>query len=445
MVSGTKFSAEPFYFFHSSLFVEIYIGLLLFLALSLYSARRYLTHAYIFVIVFCSYLMMGWALVPSFVVEGDHYWFFTADTPGIVSRGVLVAFVSLSVLESIRRPNCASKLISIAVFCGVIASVYFGFRGDLSEGVAYSVLLICFLALTVFVSALPEEEANKPLLHFHGLLLAVIFVGFLEFAMDVGPVRNFFRQSIETRALSTFHNPNWFALSIAPAWFVAIRLAVGRRFGSAFYLACIVNFGIIVSGSRSVHSVMMLCSGFAALSLLYISDRGRKHFSRIAILLIGSSLVSAGAGLVMSLLFGASDRFINLLVRLYFWPLYLMTDNAAMESIVGRAFIREDMVVDNAFLYIYGNGWAAVMCSVVVLVVYLFCIHRVSAGDTLEIKVLRYFAGAFVILVGFIGQVYWAFPVWPIIAVMAGCTLRRCCGVRSGGGIGEGRQHYPVS
>jgi hypothetical protein len=111
----------------------------------------------------------------------------------------------------------------------------------------------------------------------------------------------------------------------------------------------------------------------------------------------------------------------------------MWTSSSTFESIWGRfnlATLYEmerrsvgSGIVDSAFLFLYGtNPLVLALLVFVLLGVTNIAISRWRQMPTAD-ACLKLAICCFIVLTGFVGQVYWAFPVWISIAVLLGWTL----------------------
>src|SRR5690606_14703368 len=121
----------------------------------------------------------------------------------------------------------------------------------------------------------------------------------------------------------------------------------------------------------------------------------------------------------------ATDRYVALLERVLGWPLYLFSDEQALVAALGRfAAGSGPSVVDNAYIFwIQQNPAAGGLLILIMGSVMAMAIRHHVKRRTFE-SALGLSMAVFVVGGGMIGQVYWAYPVWPIFAILLGCVLR---------------------
>lgn len=414
-------------------------------------------------------------------INGDEplYWFFNAP-PWFVSRIVLVSSSMIALMGlwrvNLRRLTSDPRLVALALIPVIIVPVTLLniAVGNLSHiRVPWHVVLIFsfLLSLTLcmpFALAFPltqrvDTEATTGLaVSMSVVLCAVIAIlGFMEVVLDVGAVRNMFIPGVvETRGSSSFLNPNWFAIGLVPFFFLSLLLSLNGGRWSALSLSALSALGMVSASSRSVVTILLVSLLVFVLCGIFSGSQTRREILRTVGMTIAGCVLGVTAGLFAALALGetAWDRFVTLLIRLALWPLLVFSQTAVFQSIFGRFDIttlfwpREDLAVlteapldfvvgadqvDSAYLFL-----AATNLPVLLLVVLFFSLLtylvvqkwrlRRTATSSLNIAALT-----FIVLAGFVAQVYWAFPVWIVIVVMLTWVLAqlRVTTFAGGGGM----------
>jgi len=203
---------------------------------------------------------------------------------------------------------------------------------------------------------------------------------------------------------------------------------------SAYALMAFTTVGLLSAASRSALTVLvgalLVYFAFAYLGRLVT----RSELLRSLRTLVGGGLVGLASAFGMAFLLGqtAMVRFETLLLRIVLWPLQINSHSAADQSFSGRfnwtpydgSSSTGGGVIDSAYLFL----WYANPLVLIVLVAYFalsgfWVIRRWRCRPDVTAS-LNLSMFTFIILVGFIGQVYWAFPVWIILSVMFGWVLR---------------------
>ena len=384
---------------------------------------------------------------------------FESPPPWFVSRAVLTTISAIILVGIFRvgwRNMCIGRaaavlaLIALLVVPATLVSTaiclpkceVFPYRITLIFAAILTGMLLLSLVLVGLESRLPETALGDRHAISSMLTLGAIVasVGFFEVAFDIGFVRNMFTAGvIETRASSTFHNPNWFAICMAPFLYTALALANRGAQTSAYTLMAFTTVGLLSAASRSVLTVMVvaLIVFFVAGCLsrrVSLSELGRSLKT-----LVGGGLIGVTGAMGMAFLLGqtAVDRFITLMVRIVVWPFLIFNQtgeaqSVAAQSVIGRldltmhggSFSTGSGVIDSAYLFM----WIGNPLALVVLVAFFtstgFLVLRLWSCRPDVTSNLNLSMFTFIVLVGFIGQVYWAFPVWIVLSVMFAWVLR---------------------
>jgi hypothetical protein len=407
-------------------------------------------------ILLISFGMFAYAIAPVFGPAGnDLYWFKVMPPPKAVSRITTVAILAICALMLwrgrrllLRRPR--RWLTAVAILAAPLILTLPQLAG-LNEAqperallqFKFAAFLSVFLLVAAATATVPPRSYGEKL---DGagravvlILLAPVIVAFFEVALGVGPVSNIVHGVVEIRASSTFHNPNWFALSIAPGLFVACKLAAERRRLSAVALFGACALALILSGSRS--AILLACLAIVILCIaLWRSDNARVVAAILKTGTVGAAFGACTGFLAARLVGGsANSNYWALLDRVFFWPIQMWSgDERPWQSIRGRMgmdingpagpneynVLRGSGVVDNAYIYwLQENTVAGIALVILMVSVLAFAIRRFSRSRTFD-DALRVSVAAFVVGGGLLGQVYWAFPVWPVFGLMLGYVLQ---------------------
>lgn len=233
-----------------------------------------------FVIYLYGFFSMGWSIIPLFVA-GDHYWFTDVPPPKFVSRIVLLGLVSFVIVDIIKnkfRPSelvikCGLTWILVLVFT-FVCSLFFAAKFEWAKWLSFTLILCSGGLIALYIKyrgnfALEETALISPVLL--GALVIAIIVGFAEISNDKPIIINIFRDEVEVRASSLFHNPNWWAVYVSPAAFYVSYLSCSERgLGRARILTSVVimvalTLCLSLSGSRSVSALLF----FSMLALIF--------------------------------------------------------------------------------------------------------------------------------------------------------------------------------
>lgn len=413
----------------------------------------------------CAYGMFAYTAVPLLASDTPHFWYMTPP-PGIVSRITLVAIAALSMaclwharndLRMLRPRHAlalaafiaAPPLLTLLSYPLVMQHGLQSFRIRIIFSIllsGYLFVALCTAYLFRSSSIAGEQGARFMYAPAAILLLVVTIVAILEVGWDIGPVRNYFRDAIETRASSVFHNPNWFALSVAPAAFLACMAAERNERSYALTLFALCGAALVLSGSRSV--MLLLAGSFTVLWICLVLSTARKRSSALRILspaVLGATLGIAALWATMAI-WGEVPRarYEALLTRSFLWPFHIASDASISASIGGRISLYADgdygtsiyfgqsadeaavygsSVVDNTYLYwLVRNPLAAVFLLGSMALLVTLRLRRWYRERCFR-NALQLSAAVFVAGSGAIGQVYWAFPVWIVLAVLTGYAL----------------------
>lgn len=392
-------------------------------------------------------------------LNGDLRWF-QIPPPWFVSRIVLLSVALIAVVAAARMrwrdvhlSGGVVGLVGIAglVIPSTILAIYLGVvpKAGLWPHLVlmFSIVLTVMLGLSVHLavidaSQLPDGRQDT-LLVIVLIVLCMVFstLGLLEVVLDVGFVRNVFEAGvIETRASSTLQNPNFFALWLVPFVFASLYMAVRGLRIPALVLMAFASMGLIASGSRSI-AVLLLVS----IGIFFLLGRASTRPSVVAMwvalrVAAGGAVIGLCLGMVIAALVGAVgiDRYIAATVRMVAWPIYVWSAGPAMQSIEGRFDAWSAMgaaslgepplaigsnIVDSAYLFLWGFNR-----PVLILLTAFFLILAVLIGRNWYVRrdvesSLRVAVFSFVVLAGFVGQFYWAFPVWMVLSAMLGWAL----------------------
>jgi hypothetical protein len=448
-------------FWHDDAYVIIYVFCVVLLGV-IYLLRSSNVSAFEISIYGVSFLMFGYAAWPLFLHAGDLFWFLNAP-PSLVSRIIILGFIVLLLIDVLRNwrgdlfrcyAKVAFSIFCIVAICSLISKLLLGESFNYRLQAPFSIILTAFLLIACFVAFrnsfierknCGEQQSPNTIIW---LLVLVTLVGFFEVANDVAPVTNMMRGAIESRASSTFHNPNWFGLAVAPAVFVAVFLAFKGRLYQSFLIFSIGSLAIFLSGSRSASLVLAL--SLILLCILASFCREHQQKRNKSVIALGTAGIVTGilVGLLSSLIYGkvAFERYTALLERMLLWPVYVFWDNQAWQSIAGRFLlavqdgavqdgavqdgavqdgaVQDGAVIDNAYLFmIVENPLLGILLIVVMLFAFYVSIRNYIIDSTFE-AAMRVSVAFFVVASGSIGQVYWAFPIWPIYAICLGYVLQ---------------------
>lgn len=426
-------------FLRTELFVLIYIFFAFTFSLSLLIFAK--NELAILVSVFAyGFLSMGWSIVP-LIVTGDHYWFSLMPPPEMVSRTIVAGLTALLVVDAVKINYSPSKYVrnytAVMIFALAISYLHgliFVDDFERAKWLSFTVI-VCFggLMALYFQERIHVVVADLMRLSYAvmALLLISVFVGFMEISSPNPFIVNLYRGEIEVRGSSLFHNPNWWAVYVAPiAFYVSFLICAARRsekMRASFLgggVTAVLTLCLCLSGSRSV-SALIIC--FMVLLLfggLFLSCR-RQVVALLGVFAIGTS---AGVilGFLFSLAFGSNvvDKYILLLKRVFLWPIYVYSDPEAQQSIIGRMVSDGHSVVDSAWIFVMqGNPGLFVLLIIFVLWLVVraaICFYLKNTFESLIVFLLS----VYLVVVGFVGQVYWAFPVWVSIFIALGICLR---------------------
>lgn len=400
-------------------------------------------------LILLAFFIFSYSWIHSFWEENSFYWI-ESPPPAQVLKIALVTILILIAIAFVKagaemraalRDMRGFGLLALAIAAVSIgwtmsitvqAGGAISLRRSLAGGLAaFMVLVAIVVAATHRISGATHRVSVSAIV---ALTTITVAIGYHEVLSDHSFFRNTFVPGvIETRAASTFRNPNWFALGVVPAVFIAAALAVHGRSFAGGALAAIAAIGLVASGSRSV----VLVAGcslllFAALCALGSTRRLLQLTTVLAVGgVIGVVAGSAGAALAGET---AAARWSVLVERHVRWPVDLVlramdggraprADGGALQtSIEGRLWLLDD-TVDNAYLFLLVTSPPGL---VLLLTLLLWIGWRLVQNWRKSRDVdaaLRLSVFAFVALAGMIGQVYWTFPVWIILSVLVGWAL----------------------
>ena len=414
------FELVPFLRTHE--YVATYLGLLYILALSFLVFGK--GHQGLFNSLFCfGFLLMGWTVIPS-VVASDNYWFLTSP-PSFVSRFALISIFSFALIDLIKSKLFPSReffLGALSIIVVLLLTFFYGLLYvndfDIHIWMAFTLILgvsaLMFLYLTLMFSGLDWQEVMGPSVIIILLIISIV-VGFIEMANNPF-IFNMFRGFSEARSASFFHNPNWFAVYISPLLFYSAYLAVldldKYAAAKSFLIVALVTLGLILSGSRSVTTIASIFV-FLMLVVSFLLDYLKIAQRLLLVFLLGGS-GGVALGYFFSVLFGAVvlQRYSLLIDRIFLWPLYYFNDFSAQQSLQGRLVVDSDQVTDSAYIFaLQGNP----LLFIVLLGIVFFAVFRLI----LSIYVRAHFSSivgnfllVYLMAIGAVGQVFWAFPVW---------------------------------
>lgn len=429
-------------FWHDDAYVIIYVLCVVFLGV-IYLLRSSNVNAFEISIygVFC--LMFGYTAWPLFLHAGDLFWFLN-EPPSLVSRIIISGLIVILLIDMLRNWSgnlfrCYAKvaflIFCVIAICGLISKLILGESFNYRLQVPFSIILIAFLLIACFVAFRNsfidhvQHEKSRSSNAIIWLLVFVTLIGFFEVANDVAPIKNMMRGSFESRASSTFHNPNWFGLAVAPAVFVAVFLAFKGKLYQSFLIFSTASLAILLSGSRSASLVLAL--SLILLFILISFCREHQQKRNKSVIAFGTAGAATGilVGLLGSLIHSgvAFERYRALLDRMLLWPIYAFWDAQAQQSLAGRFFVLDgtvDGTVDSAYFSMIVENPLLGMFLVVVMLFALYVSIRNYIIDSTFEAAMRVSVAFFVVASGGIGQVYWAFPVWPIYAICLGYVLQ---------------------
>ncbi len=416
---------EPFLRTHE--YVSTYLALTYFLSLSFLVFGK--GNQGIVNSLFCfGLLLMGWTVIPS-IVASDNYWFL-AVPPSFVSRFALVSIFSFVLIDSIKSKFVLSKKIlqtAAAVMFILLVTFLYGFfyvsNFDIRTWIAFSIILgagaLSALYLIFRLGRTDHCEILQPSVIIL-LLVVSIVVGFFEIASSPF-VFNLFRGFSEARSASLFHNPNWFAIYISPLLFYSAYLAASdfgkRAVAKSLLIVALVTLCFILSGSRSVvtiASIFVVAMLVVAFSLGYF-----KIALRLLLLFLCGGFSGIALGYLFSTFFGSVvlERYLLLIDRLFLWPFYYFDDLSAQKSLHGRFVVDSVQIIDSAYIFAFqGNPLLFIVLSGV-LFFSVFQLIWSILGRTNFTSILGNFLLVYLMTIGAIGQIFWAFPVWISVSV----------------------------
>ncbi|MBT8593862.1 hypothetical protein G6685_08950 [Polynucleobacter paneuropaeus] len=378
----------------------------------------------------------------SFLIEGGSF----SEVPKFVSRMTLITLLMVSVLYWWKNKNYLlvinKKVYEILIFLLIfsflsLVSALLTFNNDNNQKwLAFSFLTILFLWFSIASGITFNEDKilNKKieLLFLFLMWILIILIAGYEVLMDKAVVRNvFIANMIEARASSTFHNPNWFALSATIIFFLCMGDCIKKRY---FWLlaafSALLSISLYFSGSRSTILLMILT---LSLWVVMLGMRAlTSEYIKIWLALIFGSAIGIisiyGVAFIMGDL--ARERFMALIYRL------MSTMKIAMDSIkniggvdslhlsISGRIVYSEKLTDNAYYTLYSFNPTLLIC----LLIIFFCIgyqlillkKQEERGGFTELRLATFF---FVVISGVVGQVYWAFPVWIFYSALLGWII----------------------
>jgi hypothetical protein len=395
-------------------------------------------------ILLISYGMFAYSIVPLFASDQEKLYWFLNRPPPSVSRITLLALFMICTVVIWRARERVSRiepgrllLLGAILIVPFLATVFFQVvlqqlsteHGQLQLKFAFLLSFFLFVAASsAIIYSDPvacQRNLDSVLVGMILLLGAVTIVAFLEVAYEVAPVANMMRGNVELRASSAFQNPNWFAFAATPSIFIACKLSERGRLLGATVLFGICTLAFILSGSRSATTLAaaaMVVLAFALWRTGSIGTRVLVAMGRVGVL---GSAGGVLAGLFVSLGFGGRvpALYFALLDRMFLWPVHLFVgDKQAWLSIEGRITTGSDSlgVVDSAYIYLLQENAPAGVLLILLMVFVLIRAGWIYSQSRTFDDALRLSVATFVVSGGVAGQVYWAFPVWPVLALMLG-------------------------
>lgn len=375
--------------------------------------------------------------------EEKLHWFKTPP-PASVSRIALLALFAVCAVAAWRMRERVIRIVSgrmlplVAIVIAPLLSTIlsqiifqqrFTEQNYLQIKFAFLFSFFYFVAISsaIIYSTACRRQSNYVFVVTALLLSVVTIVAFYEIAYGIAPVANWVRGRIELRASSTFHNPNWFALAAAVGVFVACKIANEDKPFAATAIFGLCTLAFILSGSRSTIAL----AAMAMIVLAFALWRSGSIESRVLMIVVRAGLLGCIcgllAGLLAAFLFGgeALAFYCVLLDRIFAWPIHLLLgDEQAWHSMRGRVEADGLSIVDNAYIYLLQeNTLTGILLILLMAGVLVFSVRTYARSRTFD-NALRLSVATFVITVGMVGQVYWAFPVWPIFAIMLGYVLQ---------------------
>lgn len=415
---------EPFLRTHE--YVATYLALIYLLSLSFLVFGK--SKQGIFNSLFCfGLLLMGWTVIPS-IVAADNFWFLTAP-PAFVSRFALVSLFSFVLIDSIKSKFYPSRVFiqsAAAVMFILLVTILYGLlcvnNFDIHTWMAFSAILCAGALSTLYLifkfGGSDHCEVLKPSVIILFLAIAIV-VGFFEIAGSPF-VFNFFRGESEARSASLFHNPNWFAVYVSPLLFYSAYLAASdfgkRALAKSFLVVALVTLCLILSGSRSVvtmASIFVVAMLVVAFSLGYF-----KIAQRLLLLFLCGGFSGIALGYLFSTFFGpvVLERYSLLIDRLFLWPFYYFDDLSAQQSLHGRFVVDSAVdsvqIIDNAYIFAFQGSPLLFIVLSGMLLFSVFQLIWSIIGRTDFTSILGNFLLVYLMTIGAIGQIFWAFPVW---------------------------------
>lgn len=133
----------------------------------------------------------------------------------------------------------------------------------------------------------------------------------------------------------------------------------------------------------------------------------------LLVFLLGGS-AGVASGYFFSFLFGpvVLERYSLLIDRLFLWPLYYSDDLSAQQSLEGRFVVDPAQVIDNAHIFAFqGNPLLFIVLLGFVFIATLQL--NVSVFKRADFAaIVGNFLLVYLLAIGAVGQVFWAFPVW---------------------------------
>lgn len=395
-------------------------------------------------ILLISYGMFTYTILPVLGLGAEGMHWFLVPPPTSVSKVTLFALFCVCASVLWRRYPYVRSVVTgrkiwpmVALVLAPLLTTMFGQIALQQEFTTHGILQIkfafifssfCLVAVSVGTFHRPQRSAKGFCIVTGALLSIATIIAFIEVAYGLAPVANFVHGDVELRASSIFLNPNWFAVAVAPCVFIACKVSqVGKPYASAG-LFCLCTVALLLSGSRS--TIVLIAVAMLALALALhrcgaSASFARREIARSAVLGVVAGLLT---GFLAAVAVGgqAAAYYTKLLERVFGWPIYFLSgDPQTWMSVSGRVSSTPGgaSVVDNAYVYwLEENTLAGVWVIILMACVIVLTVRQFMRTHSFD-DALRLAVAVFVVCAGMAGQVYWAFPVWPILAVMFGYVL----------------------
>ena len=135
---------------------------------------------------------------------------------------------------------------------------------------------------------------------------------------------------------------------------------------------------------------------------------------RLLLLFLCGGFSGLALGYLFSTFFGSIvlERYSILIDRLFFWPFYYFDDLSAQQSLHGRFVVDSAQIIDNAYIFAFQyNPLLFIVLSGMLLFSVLQLIWTIL-GRTDFTFILGNFLSVYLMTIGAVGQIFWAFPVW---------------------------------